>query len=307
MSDDRDIGYALFGFGFGIWSFFWGFKRLRRKRIIENIPTSTIRGLAIGLTEIIGEAKKTASLKSPLTQMECVFYRYTAERYQSSGRSGRWVTIAKGDSCFSPFWLDDGTGKIMVLPAGAEFILPNDYEFSTGWGRSLPSNLINFMENNGLSYKAFIGTQRLRFKEWYIGEGEKVYVLGTAKKQRNALEDYNKLLVERLGQLKADSEKMAKVDLNKDGEISMEEWNLAVANVERKLLQEKLKTFKADNPTDVVITKGEMQKIFIISDHSQKELTEKLSWQAFSGVFGGAALTLAMLAYLLFRFQYFKF
>lgn len=39
MSDNRDIGYCVFGFGFGIWSFSLGFNRLRRKRLIENIPT----------------------------------------------------------------------------------------------------------------------------------------------------------------------------------------------------------------------------------------------------------------------------
>lgn len=307
MSDDRDIGYALFGFGFGIWSFFWGFKRLRRKRIIENIPTSTVRGLALGLVELVGKAKKTNSLTSPLTQTECVFYRYTVERYQSSGRSGRWVTIAKGDSFFSLFWLDDGTGKIMVFPKGAELFLPVDYEFNTGFGRTLPSSLITFMEKNGLSYKAFIGTNRLRFKEWYIREGETVYALGTAKKQRNAIEDHKKLLIERLDKLKTNSEKMTKIDLDKDGKVNAEEWDLAVAKVEQDLLKKKLESFNIEDPTDVVISKGEMQKIFIISDHSQKELIKKLSWQAFSGVFGGAALALAILAYLLFRFQYFQF
>lgn len=67
MSDNRDIGYATFFLGSGIWYFFWGFKRLRRKRKIENIPTSTVRGLAIGLVELIGKAKKMSSITSPLT------------------------------------------------------------------------------------------------------------------------------------------------------------------------------------------------------------------------------------------------
>jgi len=40
MRDGPDIGYTVVGFGFGI--LFLGFKRLRRKRLIENIPTSSV-------------------------------------------------------------------------------------------------------------------------------------------------------------------------------------------------------------------------------------------------------------------------
>ena len=79
MADDRDIVYAFFAAGFGVWSFFRGFKRLRRKRLIENIPTSTIRGLAMGLVELYGEARTKTPLKSPLTKADCVLYMYKIE------------------------------------------------------------------------------------------------------------------------------------------------------------------------------------------------------------------------------------
>jgi hypothetical protein len=56
-----------------------------------------------------------------------------------------------------------------------------------------------------------------------------------------------------------------------------------------------------DNQTsDVVIGKGEMEKVFIISKHSQQELLKKLGWQSSYGVFGGAALALASLAFVLY-------
>ncbi len=78
MSDNRDIGCAIICFCFGVWSFFDGFKRLREKRLVENIPTSTVRGLAMGLVELGGKAENTALLKSPLTKTECVLYQYLA-------------------------------------------------------------------------------------------------------------------------------------------------------------------------------------------------------------------------------------
>ena len=307
MSDNRDIAYAVLGFGFGVWSFFWGFKRLRRKRRIENVPTSTVRGLAMGLVELIGTARKNKQLISPLSRTECIYYRYTIERYESRGRSSSWVMVAKGDSCSSPFWIDDGTGKILVFPKGAEVILPRDYEFSNQWGRSLSSNLIDYLESNHIRYKGIIGRYPLRFREWYVRENEVVYVLGTAKKQHDPLGDHQKKLIKRLDELKSNAAKMKEIDINKDGKVSVEEWDGAVAKVEQELLEEELKGSSADNATDVIITKGEMDDLFMISDHSEKELVKKLTWQSFLGIFGGAALSLVLLAYLVFRFQNFNF
>jgi hypothetical protein len=263
MSDKgNDIVYAAFFLGMGILSFFKGFKRLNEKRLIENTPTSTVRGLAMGLVELAGKARKTRVIKTPLSGIECVFYRYTVERYQRSGKSGKWVVIASGDSCYCPFLLDDGTGTIVVSPQHAELIMPVDYRFETGPCRSLPDNLIDFMVNNGLEYRGFLGNYSLRFKEWFIEPDDDVYVLGTAQKR-------------------------AEVNTDKDGIISQEEC---------------APTAQGDT-ADVVIGKGDVKQAFIISDESQTQITQGLSWQVFFGVFGGATLSLAMLAYLLFRLR----
>lgn len=307
MSDDRDIGYALMGFAFGIWSFFWGFNRLRRKRLIENIPTSTVRGLAMGLVELYGKAKKKTLLKSPLTKTECVLYKYLIEEYRSSGKSGRWVKIASGDSFFSPCCLDDATGRILVFPKGAELIFPVDYEFKTGLGKTISGNLIEFMENNNISFRSWFGNRALRFKEWYIREDEDLYVLGTAKKSDSFPEELKSQLMQRLKELKEDAKKLKEVDLDKDGSISMEEWDAAVAKIERQVLEEALNTAKSEDPADVIIAKGDVEEIFIISDHSEKELIQELSWQCLSGIYGGALLSLATLTYLLFRLKIFCF
>jgi hypothetical protein len=301
MSDSRDIGYAAIFFGFGIWSFFKGFKLLNEKRLIENTPTSTVRGLALGLVELTGQAKKTRIFNAPLSGTECLFYRYTVERYQSSGRSGKWVVIAKGDSTYCPFCLDDGTGKIMVFPCDAELIMPVKYQYQTGLGRGLPDNLVNFMESNGLSYRTFLGNYSLRFKEWFILPDEPVYVLGTAEKTNDCLSDHKEKLAIRLERLKGDPKAMAEVDSNKDGTISNEEWDQAVAKVEEKLLDEELTSGAQDEATDVAIRKGDNKQAFIISDEDQAQITKGMTWQIFVGVFGGAALSLVMLAYLLFR------
>lgn len=255
-SNNKDIFNAVFFLGTGIWSFFWGFMRLRRKRLIENIPTSSIRGLAIGLVELIGKTEKTKPLTTPFTGTECVFYRYTVERYEKRGKSSSWVSIAQGNSFYCPFWLNDGTGKILVFPQQAELLLPVDYEFKTGFGSPLPLNLAEFMEKQGLQYKGILDNHTLRFREWYIEPEQTVYVLGTAKKNHDNGE-----------------------------EISVRE----------------LKIKQTDEDIDVIISKGDCEKVFIISDQGQKEILAKLSWQALLGIWGGATLAVIMLCYILFR------
>ncbi|MBF0504669.1 MAG: hypothetical protein HQL14_06150 [Candidatus Omnitrophica bacterium] len=301
MSEGRDVGYAIFGVGFGVWSFFHGFKVLREKRLIESIPTSTVRGLAIGLVELTGKAKKTKILQSPLTVTECTFYRYTVERYESSGRSGRWVMIAHGDSSFCPFCLEDNTGQIMVLPKGAEFVMPVNYEFTTGLGRTLPDSLVNFMESNGLQYRGLFGNYSLRFMEWYVKPDDTVFVLGTAQKNTTQLDDHRQALSSRLEELKQNIQPASELDLSKEGNIGPQGWSQAVASAEHGLLQEEIKSNFQDDASDVIIAKGDGQ-IFIVSDESQTDVVKSFSWQAFCGIWGGAALSLALLAYLLFRF-----
>jgi len=292
--------FAVF-FCFAIGSFFWGFTRLRRKRLIENIPTSTIRGLALGLVELTGRAQKEHLLKSPFTGADCVFYRYTVERYQGSGKSARWVTVAKGDSSSCPFLIDDGTGKIRIFPQAAELVMPMDYNFTSMWLKHITPNLIDFMQRNGISYRGFLGNCQMRFREWYITENENVYVLGTANKPNDFFKDHKEELLKRLGELKNDAAFMEKVDTNKDGNVGQDEWDAAVKKVEQEIIQKEIEAGQSDNAFDVIIS-GTGGNVFIISDHSQKELTRKLTLQAFMGIFGGGALAVFLLYLLLLSF-----
>jgi hypothetical protein len=157
------------------------------------------------------------------------------------------------------------------------------------------------MEKNGINYKSWLGARNMRFKEWFIQPGDSVYVLGSAKKTGNTTPDYKKELIRRLEELKKDSQKMKEVDLNKDGTVSEEEWGSAVSNLEREVLQDTLKMSAGDSPADVIISRAEAENVFMISDRSEKELTRKLSQQCILGIYGGAALSLALLGYLLVR------
>jgi hypothetical protein len=88
---------------------------------------------------------------------------------------------------------------------------------------------------------------------------------------------------------------MKEADADKDGNISQEEWSVAVNKVEREILQKEIEAGQNNNAADVMISKTDSEKVFIISDHSQKELTRKLGLQALAGIFGGSVLALLLL------------
>ncbi len=183
MSGDIDklFGYALFGVGAGVWFFFKGFRTLKRKRLIENTPTSKIRSLAMGLVEICGETvPATGTLKSPFTQAECVYYRYSVEEYRRSGKSSRWVTLEK-DANSVPFFVRDETGAVLVEPDGAEIDIPEDFRAESGMGSDPDPRVKAFLQEQRIEFEGWLGAnKKMRYIERFISPGNIVYVLGTA-------------------------------------------------------------------------------------------------------------------------------
>lgn len=152
---NEPIVYALTGFFSGIALFYRGFRKLQKRRFIENMPTSRTRSCAMGIVEIIGEVVPigNALLKSPLTYSDCVYYRFTRERRDENNIISPWITVEKTED-YLPFDVKDETGVIKVDPMNAEFDLPPDH-------RALNS-------------------LKERISEFYIAPGDQVYVLGNA-------------------------------------------------------------------------------------------------------------------------------
>ena len=182
MADEgRIVGYSIFGFFVGLWLFYKGFKSYRLKRMIENIPTSKIRSLAMGLVEIYGRVLPAEKkiFKSPLTGKDCVYYHYTIEELRSSGKSSRWVTI-KEDAQGVPFFLEDETGRVLVDSAGAEFGMSADFEYSSSIFKKPPQQVSDFLTASRIA-RSFFGLKKsMRFKEWIIAPDDKLYIMGTA-------------------------------------------------------------------------------------------------------------------------------
>ena len=62
----RPLFWAVMGVVFGPYGFFLGWRALKIKRLIRNIPRSTIRAAALGPVEIVGKASGPYTLVSPI-------------------------------------------------------------------------------------------------------------------------------------------------------------------------------------------------------------------------------------------------
>ena len=177
---DQTLLYLAAGTVGGFGLFIYGWVLHQRKRLIESIPTSTIRSLALGLVEISGSAQpEEGLLSSPFSGLPCVFYSYAVEEHVGAGKHARWETIAKGTS-EQPFFVSDATGRVLVVPLGAELILPDERTSRSSWLGELPSTTIAGLNRLGISTERWMGSKTLRCRESFILPEEQVYVLGTA-------------------------------------------------------------------------------------------------------------------------------
>jgi hypothetical protein len=114
----------------------WGsLSACRRRRLIENLPTSKAQGVFIGLVELKGTVQCEQPLVSYLAGASCVYYSYSVEESWSrtitttedDGRGGSrtvtrresgWTTVDSRTD-LTPFFLQDDTGSLLVHPEGA--------------------------------------------------------------------------------------------------------------------------------------------------------------------------------------------
>ncbi len=172
----------------GLGLFVYGWMVHQRKRLIESIPTSTIRSLALGLVEISGQAQPEENLlSSPFSGLPCVFFSYAVEEHMGSGKHARWETIANGTS-EQPFFVSDTTGQVLVMPLGAELILPDERTYRNDWLGELPPATIAGLNRLGISTERWTGDKTLRCRETFLQPEEQVYVLGTAHEHLGATE-----------------------------------------------------------------------------------------------------------------------
>jgi hypothetical protein len=270
----HEIGLGVTGFVL----FFCGFHAFRERWLVQNTPTATVRSVALGFAELKGVAAPKCLLRSRVTLAECVFFRFVIEKEKRGARGRRYWDVVDEGCSTNYFYIDDGTGRMLVDPLNAELVLSVDYRHEETKDGS-----------------------RMRYTEWYLRPGDPAYVLGTVRPFRDAVQDRADRLREKLRELKAASARLAQFDTSKNGQIDADEWDRARAATEQALLEEELQNNAPADGDDVMIAKGEAETTMLIADCAEREVTRKLLLQSMGFVIGGGALVMAMTASLLAR------
>jgi hypothetical protein len=196
MAEKDPICCGFFAFFAGLALLYSGVQKYLLLQKITNTPTSKVRSAAVGLVELHGKAICKDPTHSPITKQKCAWWRLNAEYYQS-GKHGGWRTIMNAVSGV-PFYLEDDTGKILVKPLGAQIDIPMDHAF-TGYitevgffgisHKKLPQPVLDYIESSPPEIKKKFmahNHQNIRVHEYFIAEGDPLYVLGTAQPKEGA-------------------------------------------------------------------------------------------------------------------------
>ena len=266
--------------------FFFAFHFIQRKRIIEDTPTSKIRSAAQGYVELVGHGHLMDGqpIVSPLTGTTCTWYEFKVEEKRQTGKRTEWKTIKKGISD-ELFLLKDETGQCIIDPEGASVtvttknvwygsqVSPHGHAPKRQKISLLSLGMSGFGRSVGMA-----GFGRYRYTERLLHSGESLYAIGLYKTVggAGAYYDVNEDVRELIREWKSNTESMLKkFDLNKDGEIDLNEWQ-KVRDEAYKQVMEKHKEDKALPPVNLMNRTNDRRRPYILSALPQDDLTRTL-------------------------------
>jgi hypothetical protein len=252
----------------GVASLAVGLAGLRLRERVRAVPQARVRSLAMGSVELSGRVVPCVRLIAPFSRVACAWYRYEFQQLVARDESGEgYRTLYGGSSGDLPFRLDDGTGSVLIQPAGAQV----DVEPET-----TPAGPAE------------------RAREWILAEGETIFVVGVAQR-RSPFEEERRLLSERIRAVKHDPAALARYGLAPDGEGAVEAWERARGDIERQVTAEL--SARASEADDVFVGSAP-DAPFLISAGSRSRQTARLSWQFAAGAALGVVYLAAALALL---------
>ncbi len=282
-----------------VYSFCYAFKAWAKNRVIEDTPTSRVRSAAQGYVEFSGRAMLPPSshIKGPLTGKPCAWWRYKIEQRGSSGRSRSWSTVQSGTSDV-PFLLDDGTGRCLIDPRGAE-VFPGASDVWYG-----PSEWPEVHIPNGTGVFGWLVdhlvTGRYRYTEHRFQEHDPLYAIGSFRSLGGAsVESPDTAAASLLRAWKEDQAGLlARFDSNHDGIISAEEWDRARAAARRQVMDGRAGAALA--PSLNVLAQPADGRSFLLAASDGETLAQGFRRRALAGV-GGFVGSSAALTWMLTR------
>jgi len=189
---------ALFGWGgvaLAAGMILLGLRAGKRKRLVDNIPTSKTTGVFIGFVEVKGAAESERPFVSYLAASTCVWYawdveerweRTVTETYTEDGKTktrtkteSGWKTVASGRE-EQLFYLRDDCGVIRINSDRAK--IEGERVFSETVGRGDPLYF-----DKGPSHEIMDSDHRRRFSERAIPLHAPIYVIGQARERDDVI------------------------------------------------------------------------------------------------------------------------
>ena len=243
---------------------------IKKARFIEDMPTSKIRSAPQGYVELEGVAEAIPALQmvAPLTHRPCCWYSYQVEelvtRRVGQRQESAWEVLVGGTSPHL-FLLQDGTGKSVISPLGAEIKTSHQDSWQSS---QLPEHLQRGFGGGNRNY---------RFSEARIEVADRLYALGHFETIRNLgslhrPEDFKPLQQQ---SAKKASNRLRFVFLPQNKEITQanQEWaDYQKAQQEAKDLPDHINVMR-QNPST--------RQPYLLSNMSQRALARKYRWQAF--------------------------
>jgi hypothetical protein len=255
----QPLFWAALGVVVGPYLFYRGFRLFQRKRLILDIPCSSVRAAAIGAVEVAGKAVGPYTLVSPLSSRDCLYYRVVIRVFRKRSRP-----II--DEVCAPLFVDDGTGELMIYPAGAEM----QWTGVTGDGGEY---LTHILARHGAARQDLVDAQ-----EYCILPDDKIFILGTLCENPWAAKDPGASSLSRIGP--------GFVSLDEADLLRREAFTCLNPNLPSGAAQGR--EFNLYPPT--ILMRG--QNPFVISTRSQRDVVSQLAWKSFLFIWGGPLWTL---------------
>ncbi len=311
---DLIMGAAI-GAVMGVVWFFKGFRELKTKRTIQNIPTSKIETGAVGTNvEIKGNivAEKEKMETAPISGQQCALYHIEIQKEHRRKNSTYWRTI---DQFFSHegFYVDDQSGaNALVLVDGAQINREGktqDFYVNSNNFNEMPDSLRKAIIANQNKLKKFklkktswLFSSKYRLLEWCFSTNEEVYVLGYAEsglRLQKIKKPKMKYFLQAKKAIQKDKKLAARFDSNRDGQLDFNELERGAGILAQRLAdkysKEKLEEL---TPKTKLIFKKFKPYPFIISNRSEGELVKHMNTWSVVKIWGGAVLTVACASYL---------
>jgi E3 Ubiquitin ligase len=273
-----------------VYSFWYAFKSWAKNRTIVDTPTSRVRSAAQGYVELSGRGvlPPDSRNKGPLTGLPCTWWRYKIEE---RGRRGGLRSVDSGTST-EPFVLDDGTGRCLIDPRGAE-VFPS---VTTVWygpeawpqGR-IPGGggVLGWLLDH-------VPTGKYRYTEHRLQIQEHVCALGAFRSEGGvSVDDPDAAVTDLLHQWKQDQATLLKrFDTNHDGILSAAEWEQARAAARKQVMDGRAADTRT--PSLNVLAEPVDGRCFLLAASEGGSLARRFRRRALAGIgaFVGSAVAL---------------